>query len=475
MTERPAPTPPLGPRPGQGTPRTPGTPGTPGAPGTGDVPPTAGEVSVVICAYTEQRWEDILAAVGSLRAQRRPPLETLLVVDHNARLHDRLAEHFAGDDTVRLLENEQARGLSGGKNTGAAHARGRVVAYLDDDAVADRDWVGALADGYADPAVVAVGGHTLPSWDIRRPLWFPPEFDWVVGCSYRGLPAHRAPVRNLSGGNASFRREVFERVGGFRTDLGRSRGGRPMGCEETEFCIRLSRLLPGSVLLYEPAALIHHRVPEARTRFGYFQSRCYAEGLSKAQVARLAGRGAALASERRHAAVALPRGVVRGLTDALRGRPRGLGQAGAIVTGTAAAAWGLLRGTVGGSGAAAPVPPTAPPAPAAGPAGALGAAGAGGATRVGGATRIGGPARASAVAAASSATASSTTGPSTPGPSPTASTTPGPSATSAPTQRRAPARDGSGARAVATGSTPLSAAGPDGPPRTRGGHRRGAR
>ena len=103
------------------------------------------------------------------------------------------------------------------------------------------------------------------------------------------MPTRRAPVRNLLGGNASFRREVFDRVGGFTSGIGRAQGKRPLGCEETEFCIRLNQQMPGAVLLFDNRAVIWHRVPAERTRFAYFRRRCYAEGLSKAMVTRSVG------------------------------------------------------------------------------------------------------------------------------------------------------------------------------------------
>ncbi len=71
----------------------------------------------------------------------------------------------------------------------------------------------------------------------------PEEFYWVVSANYRGMPPSGAHVRNLLGGNMSFRREQFDVVGGFRSDIGRGAGKRPLGCEETEFCIRLSPVL----------------------------------------------------------------------------------------------------------------------------------------------------------------------------------------------------------------------------------------
>ncbi|GHG67111.1 hypothetical protein GCM10018779_38880 [Streptomyces griseocarneus] len=310
-------------------------------------------VSVVICVYTEDRWGDILAAVASVRDQSYPALETLLVVDHNPALLRRLAKAYgddgagAGARPVRVLANAGPRGLSAGRNTGVAACAGEVVAFLDDDAVAERDWLLHFAEGYADPRVMAVGGRTQPVWaSRRRPAWFPEEFDWVVGCTYRGLPPGKVAVRNVLGGNASFRRWALEVAGGFAAGIGRDGHRLPLGCEETELCIRLTRALPGAVLLIDDRSVIHHRVPPVRERFRYFRTRAYAEGLSKALVARSVGAQEGLATERRYTTRVLPAGVGRGVRDALLGRPGGAGRAGAIVAGVAAAAGGYALGTL---------------------------------------------------------------------------------------------------------------------------------
>ncbi|MEU0517219.1 glycosyltransferase family 2 protein [Streptosporangium sp. NPDC006007] len=303
--------------------------------------------SVVICVYTEERWEDIREAVESVVSQRRGPDEIILVVDYNADLHLRLKQEYPG---VTVVENTQEKGLSGGKNTGAATASGDIVAYLDDDAVAEPGWLEALEEGFQDPAVVGVGGLTRPLWATgRRPGWFPREFDWTVGCSYRGMPTRRAPIRNVMGGNAAFRREAVLGVGGFHTGIGRSVQGRrprPLGCEETEFCIRLSQRTPGAVMLFEPDAVIGHKVSAVRSRFAYFRSRCYAEGLSKALVTQSVGAGDGLASERAHALKALPLGALRGVGEALRGDLSGFGRAGAIVIGLTWTTWGYIVGSL---------------------------------------------------------------------------------------------------------------------------------
>jgi glycosyltransferase involved in cell wall biosynthesis len=112
-------------------------------------------ISVVVCCYTLDRWNDLTAAIGSLRVQSRLPLEVVVVVDHNAALSRRARRALAG---IKVVDAVGERGLSAARNTGVAAAGGAIVAFLDDDAVAAPDWLEHLAAPYADETVVAVGG-----------------------------------------------------------------------------------------------------------------------------------------------------------------------------------------------------------------------------------------------------------------------------------------------------------------------------
>ncbi|MGH7743675.1 MAG: glycosyltransferase [Candidatus Dormibacteria bacterium] len=297
-------------------------------------------VSVIICSYTEQRWEDLVAALASVQRQTSPPEEIILVIDHCPGLLRRAAGELEG---VQVVTNRHHQGLSGARNTGLDIATSQVVAFLDDDAAADADWIARLLAGYSDSQVGGVGGRVLPNWRDKRPAWFPTEFDWVVGCSYRGLPTTRGPVRNFIGANMSFRRELLLTLGGFHTALGRI-GTRPLGCEETELCIRIQRTYPDCVLVYEPAAQVRHSVPASRGTWSYFHSRCYAEGLSKATVSRLAGANRALSSERSYLLCTITRGIMRSLRQVLRGRLSGIATALAMVAGVTTTVLGYAVG-----------------------------------------------------------------------------------------------------------------------------------
>jgi glycosyltransferase involved in cell wall biosynthesis len=295
---------------------------------------------VVICAFTEERLGALEEALASIRGQTVPALETILVIDHAPKLLEEARRRWPD---VVVTANEEAQGLSGARNTGLARTRGEVVAFIDDDAVAAPDWLERLAECYADPEVVGVGGTVRPRFEEGRPPWFPEEFDWVVGCTHSGMPVRRSAVRNLVGANMSLRREALEEVGGFSHDLGRI-GSLPVGCEETDLCIRVGERRPGQAILYDPEAVVDHSVPPSRGRARYFVDRCLAEGRSKAVLTAMVGSRSGLSSERSYVRRTLPLGFLRGFGDALTGDPGGLARSAMLVVGLVATTAGYARG-----------------------------------------------------------------------------------------------------------------------------------
>jgi GT2 family glycosyltransferase len=301
----------------------------------------AGTMSAVVCTHDQRRWDAMTRAVESLRTQTRPPDEIVLVVDHNDALLERIRTELP--DLV-VLPNEQRRGLSGARNTGIAAAKGSFVAFLDDDAAAMPDWLERLEVLCARPGVIGVGGRVVPRWLSDRPPWFPEEFLWVVGCTYRGLPAEPAQVRNIYGGCFAIRRDVLTEIGGFRTELGRG-ASKGMGCEETELCIRATQRFEEAIFLYDPDAVIEHDVPADRGTWTYFRRRCFGEGVSKAILTKMVGARRGLASERAYSSRILPLGFARESARGLRKRESApLLRGAAIVAGLTTTALGYAYG-----------------------------------------------------------------------------------------------------------------------------------
>jgi len=302
-------------------------------------------VTVVVCAYTRDRWSTLRDALEATLRQVTREDELLVVVDHNEALLAQCREYL-GDFVV--LSNRNSPGLSGARNTALDEAQGSIVVFLDDDAIPLDGWLDALRSPYVDNRVYGVGGLATPRWLDGQPRWFPEEFLWVVGCSHPGLPADSHPVRNLVGANMSFRKCAFDRIGGFAEQLGR-RGTRLLGCEETEFSIRLAQACPSAIILHEPASRVEHHVTQQRASLSYFVRRCWAEGISKAEVARRVGRSRALSTERHYALRVLPRGILTGFLDSITGDMWGAARSLVMILGLATTAVGYCIGTICGA------------------------------------------------------------------------------------------------------------------------------
>ncbi len=300
------------------------------------------DTSVIICTYTENRWEDLVAAIHSVKQQTLSAFEIIVVVDHNPALLERVKQCLP---EVVAAENKGLQGVSEARNSGAAIARGELIAFLDDDALALPDWLEWLTVHCNTAQVLGAGGSIEPLWLDHRPRWFPEEFYWVVGGTYRGLPQTATRVRNVWTGNMVIRRNVFESIAGFRPGFGKV--GSYSCPEDTDLCIRALQRWPQGDWLYEPKARVQHKVPGSRSSWRYYVWRCYNEGVGKARLSDLVGAADGLATERKHALSTLPRGIARELARAILHRDLGnAGRAGAILIGLATTCVGYLVGLI---------------------------------------------------------------------------------------------------------------------------------
>lgn len=249
-------------------------------------------LSVIVCCYQMRRWGWLAAAVASIRDQISATDDFVVVADHNPELKARLECEFP--DLV-VIENRLAPGLSGARNAGVAATRGDLVVFIDDDAELQPGALARLREAMSDGNVLGAVATIAPVWTGPAPAWFPDAFLWVVGCTYEGLKP--GPVRNVIGAAMCVRRSVFERVGGFADGIGRVQSGLPLGCEETELCLRANAAFPGKTFVFQPSARCGHHVPRERMTWRYFAVRCYAEGVSKAHISALRGARAALSAE----------------------------------------------------------------------------------------------------------------------------------------------------------------------------------
>jgi GT2 family glycosyltransferase len=313
--------------------------------------------TVLIATFSLSRWDLLVESVESVQAQTRPPLELIICIDHNAELLRRCEERWsrresAADFPIEVVPNrfehsqrsahvyEKAHGsrrrfgAGSNRNTGAELARGDILVFLDDDAVAAPTLLEYLLAPFEDRRTVAVGGAPVPRYETGRPRWFPANFDWVFGCAYAGMPEELAPYPRLIGANLSVRRDAFNEIGGFHS----------VDFDDLDLCLRLAHREDANQLMYEPRAIVHHFVPIQRVSWQYFWRRCFFVNREKVEVFAALGEAADMGAESQFVGRAITAQLVADATDVLHGRFTGLSRMGAMLIGILMAATGHLVG-----------------------------------------------------------------------------------------------------------------------------------
>jgi glucosyl-dolichyl phosphate glucuronosyltransferase len=248
------------------------------------------EISAVIC--THNRVSFLSGAITSLMRQTLNQQQyEILIIDNASTDSTRklLLEQFRDVPNLRYL-HESHLGLSRARNTGWRNARGQHVAYLDDDAIANQDWLSNMLRAFraAQPFPGAIGGKVVPIWEERIPSWF-------TGAMMSALPLldlSPAPTRLkekqwLVGTNVSYPRRVLERMGGFNVNLGR-KGRLLLGHEEGFLHGQLIK--DGYALYYDPSLVVHHHIQAERLTQPWQVRRYYWDGVSMGQFTRDAAR-----------------------------------------------------------------------------------------------------------------------------------------------------------------------------------------
>ncbi len=240
-------------------------------------------ISAIICSYGTERLNDVTKAVNSILRSSHSGFEAILVIDKNETFYRDLQGIFG--NKIKIIESNK-KGLSNARNIGIKYSKNEIIAFLDDDAIADENWLKVLENDFKEPNIVAIGGKIEPLFIDGRPYWFPEELDWIVGCTYKGHPEEKCYVRNVIGCNMAFRKEVFNKIGMFEANIGRV-GKKLLAGEEMELCVRISRKISGARILYDPNLKVQHKVYPYRQTFYYTLVRAYNEGLSKAIVVKM--------------------------------------------------------------------------------------------------------------------------------------------------------------------------------------------
>lgn len=237
-------------------------------------------ITVILCTYN--RCRSLAKALNSAASLALPESDEweVLVVDNNSRDKTReVVEDFCRrhPERFRYLFEPQP-GKSHALNAGIREARGEVLAFMDDDVTVEPTWLQNLTAALRNNEWAGAGGRVLREWTCSAPHWLSVQGPYEA----MGWPlvhfdlGHEVGVLTHApcGTNMAYRKEMFLKYGGFRTDLGphpgneiRSRDGTPV-CEDKELGERL--MAAGERLRYEPSAVVYHPVPEHRLKKEYF-------------------------------------------------------------------------------------------------------------------------------------------------------------------------------------------------------------
>jgi glycosyltransferase involved in cell wall biosynthesis len=242
-------------------------------------------ISAIIC--THNRASFLIKAINSLINQSiSKSLYEILVIDNCST--DSTAEivrKYSAMHKVRYIY-EPRLGLSHARNTGWRNARGKYVAYLDDDAIADLIWLEKAIEAFEEikPMPGCVGGKVMGIWESHRPGWLSDELVTgltVLDWSNKPLQIHDLNEKWLAGANIAFPIEVLKQVGGFVTGLDRVGNNLISG---GDVYIQKQIVKTGHSCIYYPDMSVGHHIPRARLTQEWFIPRYFWQGVSDAIV-----------------------------------------------------------------------------------------------------------------------------------------------------------------------------------------------
>lgn len=249
-------------------------------------------LSVILCTYNRERY--LYNVLHSLAAGTCRDYEIVLVNNNSTDGTEAECRRFQADhpDVAFRYCIESQQGLSYARNRGIRESQGEVLVYVDDDALVNPEYLQTYADFFRQhPEAMAAGGPILPQYDgCEEPLWMSHYTRQLVtgkldlGSREREFPNGAFP----GGGNAAYRKEVFDQVGLFNVELGR-KGNSLIGAEEKDLFDKMTSR--GIRFYYLPTAILYHLIPPKKLTDDYFNRLTYSIGVSERYRTRQIGTG----------------------------------------------------------------------------------------------------------------------------------------------------------------------------------------
>ena len=240
-------------------------------------------LTLIICTYNREKYIGNLLESIVRNDYPKDQYEILLVDNNSIDSTPEICKRFAElhPEVAFRYVQEHEQGLSAARNKGIREANGDIIIYVDDDALVDEHYIAYFAEFFDEhPEVMAAGGPIEPLYETCEPVWMTPYTKallcgWLnYGNQVREYPSGRYP----GGGNAAYRKEVFEKVGFFNTALGR-KGTSLMASEEKDIFDKMHTL--GMPVRYIPGPVLHHIIPQTKLERPYFDRLTLQIGISE--------------------------------------------------------------------------------------------------------------------------------------------------------------------------------------------------
>ncbi len=230
-------------------------------------------VSAIIPTYNRAKY--LKNAILSLQQQNLPQEQyEIIVVDQNSTDDTKKVTIELGlSNKAVLYLNEPNLGLHYARHTGARVARGEILAFTDDDAICDPNWLAGLIKLYSEPDVGCVGGRILPKWEVEPPEWISKHYGEYLSLLDWGEQVKELRTPEIYGTNFSIRKTLLFKLGGFNPD---SFGPIWLGDGETGLLFKV--LKSSHRIIYTPEAVVWHVIPASRLTLRSMKRRFANEG-----------------------------------------------------------------------------------------------------------------------------------------------------------------------------------------------------
>jgi len=242
-------------------------------------------ISVVVCTFKRPLF--LKRCLESLLSNTYKNYEIIVVGQGTDQTPQVVVDdHFKNNPKIKCIHTETV-GLSTARNIGCHYARGDVVAFIDDDAIASPEWM----EGYMEifhqitPIPGMVGGMIEPFWETQRPSWYPIEREFLLGIYNIGNEIRPFPDTDLPiGANFAILRSAMQKLGGFDERLGfnKNRKHSMIAGEDSLFALRIKEA--GYRIYYQPKSKVYHHISSAKLTKKYFLKRHFWEGVTHVAV-----------------------------------------------------------------------------------------------------------------------------------------------------------------------------------------------